>query len=76
MYVLFCMYWRSMGGSGWFTNMELYTNSSPVFTAVSIVFGSVRSNCATLTSKESNIRDKYSQLDLIIHLLENIIIIN
>ena len=47
------IYWQSIGGSGWFTNMELYTNSSPVITTVLNVNGSVKSYGVTLTSSEN-----------------------
>ena len=62
------IYWQSMGGAGWFTNMELYTVSGGVISTVLNVLGSIKSNGVTLTSSEnvkSNIRDIYSPLDLI-----------
>ena len=62
------IYWQSMGGSGWFTNMELYTSTGGVISTTLNVLGSVKSNGVTLTSSEnikSNIRDIYSPLDLI-----------
>ena len=62
------IYWQSMGGSGWFTNMELYTVTGGVISTVLNVLGSVKSNGVTLISSEnikSNIRDIYSPLDLI-----------
>jgi hypothetical protein len=54
--------------SGWITNMELYTNSSPIITTVLNVNGSVKSNGVTLSSSENikeKIRDIYDPLDLI-----------
>ena len=48
--------------------MELYTNTSPIFTTTLNVGGSVKSNGVTLTSSaniKSNVRDIYDPLDLI-----------
>jgi hypothetical protein len=62
------IYWQSMEGSGWFTNMELYTVTGGVISTVLNVLGSVKSNGVTLTSSENiktNIRDIYSPVDLI-----------
>ena len=62
------IYWQSQSASGWITNMELYTNSSPILTTTLNVLGAVKSNSVTLTSSENiktNIRDIYSPLDLI-----------
>ncbi len=62
------IYWQSVGGSGWFTNMELYTSTSSVITTVLNVNGSVKSYGNTLTSSgniKEKVRDIYDPLDLI-----------
>ena len=62
------IYWQSMGDSGWFTNMESYTNSSSVIATVLNVLGSVKSDGVTFTlpsNIKSNVRDTYDPLDLI-----------
>ena len=60
--------WQSLNSGGWTTNMELYTNTSPILTTTLNVGGSVKSNGVTLTSSaniKSNVRDIYDPLDLI-----------